>query len=208
MSLSSINSEFVSQSSPPSTSMLTMEKGGRGIYEHPVLVMDRIKQHIAALEVIAVGDDAYPVLLLSICEKSRIVQEKLQALLSTASSATGCRKKYSQMLQILERWVKITTRYALFLTYMVATVAFCSISERGSPKKIEHPCRRTTSLVMSSGPLRDGSLREMSFIRRWIPSVARTLRYVKCYGVKRKLTQCCSLFIRRTDAAEVGGYSG
>jgi len=83
--------------------MLTVEKGGRGVYEHPVLVMDRIKQHIAALEVIAVGDDAYPVLLLDICEKSRIIQKKLQALLSTASSATDCRKKYFQMLQILER---------------------------------------------------------------------------------------------------------
>ena len=83
--------------------MLTVEKGGRGVYEHPVLVMDRIKQHIAALEVIAVRDDAYPVLLLDICEKSRIIQKKLQALLSTASSATDCRKKYFQMLQILER---------------------------------------------------------------------------------------------------------
>ena len=114
MSLSSINSEFVSQSSSSSSSMLTVEKGGRGIYEHPVLVMDRIKQHIASLEVIAVGDKAYPVLLLDICKKSRVVQKKLQALLSTASSATECRKKYSQMLQLLERWVGITTRYALF----------------------------------------------------------------------------------------------
>jgi len=161
VSLSSINSEFVSQSSSSSSSMLTVEKGGRGIYEHPVLVMDRIKQHIASLEVIAVGDKAYPVLLLDICKKSRVVQKKLQALLSTASSATECRKKYSQMLQILERWVGITTRYALFFDLYNGHCSILLDLRERFPNKIEHPCRRTTSLVMSSGPLRDGSPREV-----------------------------------------------